>query len=700
MAKLPTGTVTLLFSDIEGSTKLLHRAGDSYAELLLAHRRLLRAIFARNNGVEVDAEGDAFFVAFPSADDAVAAAASAQSALATHEWPEGDEVRVRMGLHAGTPRVVDDGYVGIDVHHAARVMAAGHGGQVLLSNAVRKELTQTPALLDLGEHRLKDLLQPEHLFQLVVDGLPCEFPALKTLSNRPTNLPMQPNALVGRSGEIGEIVGLLHGETRLLTLTGPGGTGKTRLALQVGAELLDAFRSGVFFVSLAPLRDPDLVVPTIAGTLGLREVAGESIDETLTAYLGEKQMLLVIDNFEQVVDAAPKLTAIVAATEQIKVVVTSRTRLGVSAERVFDVPPLESAAGSELFVARGQRANPRFVPTIEDEPVIEEICARLDGLPLALELAAARMAVLTPRVLLRRLDDRLGLLTSGVRDAEDRQRTLRKTIEWSYELLDDDKRTLFERLSIFMDGCRLDAAEAVCDAQVDGLQSLIENSLLRQRSDSDGEPRYWMLETIREYAQERLGETQATEVLARAHADYYLRLAEDAEALSGSPGASDGFLILQRDRENLRAALTWLRETRDERSFVRLAAALGHFWAIRTEVSEGRKWLEAALAVDVDEPHAKQEALRYAFWMAVFGGDLEGAEVFAHARLQQAKQAEDVGQVAAAVGSLSRVAQMQGDLGPREDLAERDGGTGAACGRRELGRERTCQSGRGRSALP
>ena len=662
MAKLPTGTVTLLFSDIEGSTKLLHRAGDSYAELLRAHRRLLRAAFARHNGVEVDTEGDAFFVAFSSADDAVAAAASSQSALAAHEWPESHEVRVRMGLHAGRPRIVDGGYVGIDVHHAARVMAAGHGGQVLLSNAVRRELSQEPALLDLGEHRLKDLLQPEHLFQLVVDGLPCEFPALKTLSNRPTNLPVQPNPLIGREDEIGKIVGLLRGNARLLTLTGPGGTGKTRLALQVGAELLDAFPSGVFFVSLAPVGDPDLVVPTIARTLGLREVAGEEIHDTLTAYLGEKQMLLLVDNFEQVVDAAPGLANILAATEQVKLLVTSRTRLGVSAEHVFEVPPLEADAGSELFVARAHAATPGFVPTIEDAPVIEEICARLDGLPLALELAAARMGVLTPQALLKRLNERLKLLTSAARDAEERQRTLRKTIEWSYELLDDDERTLFERLSIFVDGCRLDAAETVCDARIDGLQSLIDKSLLRQRSDPDGEPRYWTLETIREYTQERLLETQSAELVARAHAEHFLRVAEDAEALSGQPQASDAFLTLQRDRENLRAALRWLQKSRNDMLFVRLAAALGHFWAIRTEVKEGRKWLEAALAVDVDAPYAKQEALRYAFWIAVFGGDLERAEAFAQARLQQARLAGDDRQVAAAVGALARVAQLHGDL--------------------------------------
>jgi predicted ATPase/class 3 adenylate cyclase len=668
MRRLPSGTVTLLFSDIEGSTKLLHRAGDSYADLLSAHRRLMRQAFARHRGVEVDTEGDAFFVAFAAADDAVAAAASAQAALAAHDWPGGNDVRVRIGLHTGTPRIVDGGYVGLDVHHAARVMAAGHGGQVLLSNAVRMALSRVRPLVDLGEHRLKDLLQPEHLFQLLIHGLPSEFPALKTLSNRPTNLPAQPNPLIGREREIEEIIALLRGSVRLLTLTGVGGTGKTRLALQVGAELLEEFRSGVYFVSLTPVSDTKLVVPTIAQTLGLREIAGEAIAETLNAYLADKRMLLVIDNFEQVVDAAPSLAAIAAATEEVSLLVTSRMRLRVLGERLFEVPPLETETGSELFVARAQAADPSFTVVPEDNPVIEEISRRLDGLPLALELAAARVAVLPPRVLLERLDERLALLTSGTRDAEERQQTLRKTIEWSYDLLGDADRSSFERLSVFVDGCRLDAAEAVCGAGIDALQSLIEKSLLRRRSDDDAEPRYWMLETIREYALGRLRSTEAAEQMLRAHADYFLRLAEGAEARSGNPDASDAYRTMERDRENLRLALSWLRESESKALFVRLAAALGHFWAIRGDVSEGRRWLEAALAVDVDEPYAKQEALRYAFWMSVFGGDLESAEALARERVRSAELSGDDRVLAAAVGALARVAQMQGDMERAREL--------------------------------
>src|SRR5438034_6668813 len=320
MADAPSGTVTLLFTDIEGSTKLLQRSGELYAELLADHRNMLRAAFDSHDGYEVDTEGDAFFVVFRSANDAAAAAVAAQRALAEHSWPDGNEVRVRMGLHTGEPRLVDRAYVGLDVHRAARVMAAGHGGQVLLSHSTRNQLGDELPLLDLGEHRLKDLLQPEHLFQLIIEGLPAEFPALKTLGNRPTNLPGQPNPMIGRENELGEILQILRSDdVRLLTLIGPGGAGKTRLALQLGAELLDEFRSGVFFVSLAPIADEDLLVPTIAQALAIREISGEDLAATLRAYLSVKQMLLVLDNFEHIVGAAPAIAELLASAPEVRI---------------------------------------------------------------------------------------------------------------------------------------------------------------------------------------------------------------------------------------------------------------------------------------------------------------------------------------------------------------------------------------------
>ncbi|HYX75697.1 MAG TPA: adenylate/guanylate cyclase domain-containing protein, partial [Gaiellaceae bacterium] len=418
MAELPTGTVTLLFTDIEGSTRLLQRVGDAYADLLDEHRRLLGDAFERHGGTVVDSEGDAFFVAFASANDAVAGAAAAQRALAEHAWPGDEELRVRVGLHTGEPRLVDGHYVGLDVHHAARVMAAGHGGQVLVSEATRALLDDRARLRDLGEHRLKDLARPHRLYQLELDGLPSEFPPLKTLDNRPTNLPVQPTELIGREEQLVEVGALLRrGDLRLLTLTGTGGAGKTRLALQLAADVVEEFDNGVFFVSLAPVRDWELVVPTITRTLGLREQPGETVLETLTEYLRDKAMLLVLDNFEQVLAAAPALSGVSATAPGLRLLVTSRTPLRLSGERTYPVPPLELAESVRLFADRALAAGAE----VDADDAVAEICRRLDGLPLAIELAASRAPTLPPQALLRRLDQSLKLLTGGPRDHDERQ---------------------------------------------------------------------------------------------------------------------------------------------------------------------------------------------------------------------------------------------------------------------------------------
>jgi predicted ATPase len=384
---------------------------------------------------------------------------------------------------------------------------------VLLSQTTRDLLDQRFQLRDLGGHRLKDLSEPQRLFQLQIDGLPNEFPALKTLENRPTNLPVQPTALIGRERELREVANQLRRHyPRLVTLTGPGGTGKTRLALQIAADLIDDFGDGVFFVGLAPISDPELVVPTIAQTLGLREQSGEPLLDTVNEYLREKQLLLLLDNFEQIVQAAPSVASLLASAPELKLLVTSRTLLHVSGEQNYEVPPLrlpnpgrlpeiEALAQYEavaLFIERAQAAKADFAVTNENAPAIAEISVRLDGLPLALELAAARIRVLPPQALLSRLDQRLKLLTGGAKDLPTRQQTLRGTIEWSYELLSGEEKMLFARLSVFVGGCRLDAAEAVCGPEgelgidlLDGLTSLLEKNLVRQREDPDGEPRYW-----------------------------------------------------------------------------------------------------------------------------------------------------------------------------------------------------------------
>ena len=605
MSGPPSGTVTLLFSDIEGSTKLLQRTGNAYAELLAEHRRLLREAFASHRGFEMDNEGDAFFVAFETANDAAAAAAAAQRALADHDWPDQNQIRVRMGLHTGEPRTVDGRYVGLVVHAAARIMAAGHGGQVLVSDSTRALLDDRFQLRDLGAHRLKDLPETQQLFQLQIEGLPADFPPVKTLDHRPTNLPLEPNAFIGRTRELKEAWSLLTREdARLLTLTGTGGAGKTRLALRLASSAVEEFPNGAFFVSLAPVRDWELVVPSIAQTIGLREQPGETVLETLTDYVRNRRMLLLLDNFEQVLPAAAALSGLLGSAPGLNLLVTSRTPLRVAGERTYSVPPLEGSESVNLFVERAQAADAEFAVTNENARDVAEICARLDGLPLAIELAAPRVRALPPAALLRRLDDRLKLLTGGAHDLDERQRTIRATIEWSYELLPDAERALFAQLGVFVGGCRLEAAEELCKADLDildGLQSLVENSLLRRRADADGEPRFWMLETIREYACGLLAQGDLDEARQR-HAEYF---AAEAERLDVESRAGDHTAVLARlgdERPNLRATLEWAREHGDGQVMLTLTMALWDFWASRGDITEGRLALEEALSSTPERP--------------------------------------------------------------------------------------------------
>jgi predicted ATPase/class 3 adenylate cyclase len=700
MHYLPTGTVTFLFTDIEGSTRLLQQLGDRYSRVLEECRRLLRVAFQEWNGHEVDTQGDAFFVAFARATDAVSAAVDGLHALVIHPWPENVEVRVRMGLHTGEPQLSSEGYVGIDVHHAARVMSAGHGGQVLLSQTTRDlvehQLPDGVSLRDLGEHRLKDLQRPVHLFQLVIAGLPSHFPSLKSLDAYPNNLPVQPTSLIGREWEVASLVELLRRvDIRLVTLTGPGGTGKTRLALQVAAELSDLEWRGIYFVDLAPVSDSTQVIPTIASTLGLREERSRSPLECLKEEIVQNRLLLLLDNFEQVLDAAVRVSELLVACPQLKIMVTSRAVLRVRAEREFAVPTLRLPDSAQmpdleallqyeaivLFVQRTQAVVPEFQLTDMNAPAVVEIVRRLDGLPLAIELAAARMKLLSPEALLARLNQPLQVLTSGVRDVAARQQTLRNTIAWSYNLLDAQERALFRRLSDFVGGCTLGAIEAVYGALgnatgliLDIVDSLVDKSLLQLREPGKGEePRFAMLETIREYGLELLVASGELESVREAHAMYFLELSERADLDLSASDSPEWLDRLEQEHDNLRAAMHWSLEDieRREQIALRMGGALRSFWYVRGYLSEGLDFLERAMmgSNEVEEP-TRAAALYAAARLYEVRGDYDRAEPFLVKSLVLYRELGNPERIAYALHLQADIAWRRGILDMARSLAE------------------------------
>ena len=604
--QLPSGTVTFLFTDVEGSTKLLHAVGaEAYAAALAEHRRVLRDAFGRHGGVEVDTQGDAFFVAFPTAPGALVAAADATRALA--DGP----IRVRIGIHTGTPLLGEEGYIGEDVHKGARIAAAGHGGQILVS-AATAALVEAGQLHDLGVHRLKDLTAPERIYQLG-EG---EHPPLKTLHQ--TNLPVPVTAFLGREAELAELSGLLRrDDVRMVTLTGPGGTGKTRLALQAVAAAADEFPGGVWWVPLAALRDPALVLPSAAAVLG---ASGDLAD-----YIGDKRLLLLFDNFEHLIPAAGGLAELLASCANLRVAVTSREPLHIGGEHEYAVDPLERDDAVELFLTRAMAVKRDFAANGE----VAQICERLDDLPLAIELAAARVKILAPAALLERLEQRLPLLAGGQRDAPERQRTLRATIEWSHELLTDAEQRLFRHLAAFRGGWTLEAAERVTDADLDTLQSLVDKSLIRVRDTG----RFWMLETIREFAAERLASSGEADNLRRRHAAFFLALAEEAE-----PHVFKDDLAwlnrLEADHDNLRAAFDEFAAERDIERYRRLAAAIWRFWYLKSYPVEGLRVLTTAVELDDRTTPDRATALRGASVMAQSVGDNDAGIRFAERALE------------------------------------------------------------------
>lgn len=619
---LPTGTITFLFTDVEGSTKLLHSLGaEAYAEALAAHRRAIREACAAKGGVEVDTQGDAFFFAFPTAEGALAAAGAFTERLDS----EGS-IRVRVGLHTGTPLIGEEGYVGHDVHRAARIAAAGHGGQVLVSSSTAA-LLETD-LVDLGEHRLKDLTEAERLYQPVG----AKFPPLRTLDA--TNLPVAANPLLGREGEVGDLLALLREGRRLVTITGPGGTGKTRLALQVAAELVGTVAGGVFWVGLGPLTDSDLVATEIARSVGAPDI--------LAGFLRDRELVLLLDNFEHVLGAAPTVAELMASAADLRILVTSRAPLRISGETEFQLDPLEPADAVALFVERGRSVG----RAVEPNATAEAICAKLDSLPLAIELAAARLKLFGPDALLERLETTLPLLTEGSRDAPERQRTLRATIEWSYELLDPASRQLLARLAVFAGSFPLGAAESVCDAGLPELAALVDMSLLKPI----GGDRLLMLETIREYALERLAESGEEDAIRRRHASEFTRIAESAYGRRLDE-ESESSARLDRDHDDLRFALDWL-EGSDPDAALELAGALGWFWFTHGYLVEGDARLDAALAASSAGGRTRARALAAAGSLAARIGRVEDGRKKLEGAVAGWRELGDRSETAAALDAL------------------------------------------------
>jgi predicted ATPase len=667
------------------------------------HDAILREAVAAHHGLVYKTIGDAFQVAFSGASTAVAAAFEAQQALVAESWPLPEPMRVRMALHVGDVAPdVDGDYRSPVLNRLGRLLSTGHGGQVLLSQAIfelaRDTLPDGVDMRDLGERRLKDLYRPERIHQLLHPALPSDFPPLATLDRRPHNLPVQPTPLVGREAEITAIRRQLEQrDIRLVTLTGPGGIGKTRLGLQVAAELVDVFNHGVLFVPLSAVTDPALVPSAIAQALGVQEEGGQPLVAQLQEHLRERELLLVLDNLEQVLAAVPVVAGLLATAPGLKVLATSRERLQLRGEREIPVPPLalpdprhlptlEALTQYEavrLFIERAQDVRPDFAVTNATAPAVAEICIRLDGLPLAIELAAVRVKVLSPAAILARLDHRLTLLTGGARDLPTRQQTLRAAIDWSYDLLSPDEQAFFRRVGVFVGGFALEAVEAVVSAAgpvgvdtLDGVSSLVDKSLLRQGEDTDGEPRYTMLETIREFGLEQLDANGEAEQTRRAHGEHFLAFADELSPLTWGPEQAHSLDQLQAELDNLRAAFAWAVAAEETGTALSLGIFLERLWDVRGYLSEGRDWLERASALPMEGiPGGRQaQALSNAGSIAQAQGDLEGAWALQERALAIIREVDTEGGRRGTAHILNRlgiIALCQGDS-DRADALQQD----------------------------
>ncbi len=656
--ELPGGTVTFLFTDIEGSTQLLQRLRRQYADLLEAQRSILRVAFATWGGHIVDTRGEEFFVAFQRATEAVSAAVQAQRGLANHPWPEDIQVRVRMGIHTGEPWVGEEGYVGMDVHRAARIANLGHGGQVLLSETaaalVIDELPEGVSLLDLGRHRLKDVPRMERVRQLVIDGLPGEFPPLKSLEQEPSskrrrhNLPSDLTPFIGRRDELSAITGYLADPSiHLLTLLGVGGIGKTRLAIHAAAELVDDFPDGVWLVEFARLRDPKLVPQHTASVLGVSAhdaLEGQDVGDVLINYLRDKRLLLLLDNCEHLIQACASLAErLLRECPQVQVLATSRESLGTPAEQLFNVPamdvPVETTDADELkgseaiqlFISRATAAVPMFKATVDNIGPIREICQHLDGIPLAIELAAARVKILAPEQIAELLSDRFQLLTGGPRTALPRHQTLKATLEWSFNLLTEPEQKLFTRVSVFSGGWTLEDVEGLLvdldftrTDLIELLSNLADKSLVTV-THIDGTTWYGMLETVHEYAAELLSSSGEIEAIRRKHAQYYRSLAEEGDPELRGADQLAWIKRLDGELENFRAALRWLIATDQADEAAQLVGDLGWFWFMNGNWLEARRWVMATLdMISEPAPLLRARAICRAGGIELIQGNLAG----------------------------------------------------------------------------
>ena len=696
-AQATRGTVTLLFADIAGSTRLLAELGDEYGTLLTDYRRIMTEAADPEGGTLVDTAGDGAFFSFPTARGALGAALSAQRALHEHAWPRGVQLEARMGIHTGEPLTDQAALVGIDVHRAARICAAGHGGQVLVSITTRDLLGgQVPdgaIVRDLGEHRLKDLPHPERLFQVSGPDLPTEFPPLRSIDNWPNNLPRHLSTFIGREDALGEVSSQL-GKTPLLTLTGPGGVGKTRLAMEAAANAMDEFPDGAWVVELGPLGDGSLVAETVAATLRIKEEAGVPLTRTLAHHIGDRRLLLLFDDCEHVLEAtADVVDELLRACDSLRVVATSREALGIAGESLYPVPSLDLPASDleatpadleqveavRLFVDRARAVHPGFVLTDRNAGAVAHICRRLDGIPLAIELAAARVKALPPEQIATRLDDRFRLLTGGSRMALPRHRTLKAAMDWSFDLLAEAERALFVRLSVFTGSFSLEAVETICvGGPVDQIEVLDLISRLIDRSlvvveEQTAEARYRLLDTVQQYAQERLLEDEPqTDVRAR-HSAYMVALVDHiGPTLFAGPGSAPAAARLAVEHENLRAALQWADDDPDgSADELRLAAGLWRYWEINGHLVEGRQWLVRALArTDGEVSDLRANALTGLASLASQQGDLAAATAAHEEALAAQRQLGNPMGIAYACSNLANTAVERGDYTRARDLYE------------------------------